>query len=116
MKNQPHFATRPDPAVAIQVSIAKLARSGGVVSRDAATRRKLRMQSVQDYFYGPQKSLCPHSQTFSFREVRIFRCGGGPVAPSSALPLDSVRRLDPDKLADVDPNIDGPAPLCDLCL
>jgi len=87
--------------------VAKLAKSGGVVTRDNVYRRKLRMKSIRNYFYGPAKELCPHQQYFSFEELKIFRVGGGPQAPSSALPLGSKRLMDPNRLVPVDLCIDA---------
>lgn len=55
---------------------------------------------------GPKKTLCPHPQVFPFHTLRIFRCGGGPKAPSTALPIGQERLLDPNKLVEVDPTLD----------
>mmetsp|Transcript_38224 Transcript_38224/g.75242 ORF Transcript_38224/g.75242 Transcript_38224/m.75242 type:complete len:453 (-) Transcript_38224:396-1754(-) len=90
------------PLESKQKIVAKLNRSTGVVKRDSAYRRRLRNASIREYFYGPGKSLCPHTQYFTFNELRIYRVGGGPQAPSSALPLGSKRLIDPNKLVLVD--------------
>lgn len=70
-----------------EVSVVRLHSSGGVVARSPAVRKTARTQRVRDYFYGVRGDLSPHSQTVAFEELRVFRIGGGPRAPTSALPL-----------------------------
>ena len=45
------------------------------------------MQRVKEYFYGVRGDLSPHSQTVRLDDLRIYRIGGGPRAPTSALPI-----------------------------
>ena len=45
------------------------------------------MQRVREYFYGVRGDLSPASQTARLDDLRIYRIGGGPRAPTSALPL-----------------------------
>ena len=67
--------------------MVRLHSSGGVVTRTPQVRKQSRTRRTKEYFYGVRGDLSPHSQTASFEELRIFRIGGGPRAPSSALPL-----------------------------
>lgn len=89
-----------------KTSIAKLAKSGGVVTRDSEYRRGLRNQHIREYFYGPANDLCPHTKIVNFRDVSIYRVGTGPQAPSSALPIGTKRLLDPNKVTRVIPSAD----------
>ena len=72
------------------VRVVRLPRSGGLVTRSPAARKGARARRVREYFYGPQGTLAPHSQTARLEDLRIFRVGGGPRAPSSALPLGTA--------------------------
>jgi len=67
--------------------VVRLHSSGGVVSRTGAVRKQARMQRVKEYFYGVRGDLSPHSQTVRLDDLRIYRIGGGPRAPTSALPI-----------------------------
>ena len=67
--------------------MVRLHSSGGVVSRTPAVRKQARMQRVREYFYGVRGDLSPHSQTVRLDDLRIYRIGGGPRAPTSALPI-----------------------------
>lgn len=42
---------------------------------------------MRDYFYGPRGDLSPHVLRLKFDEVSVYRVGGGPRAPTSALPI-----------------------------
>jgi len=90
----------------VAASVLKLAKSGGVVSRDVTYRRDQRMNAIKQYFYGPKGELSPHSTRLHFKDAFIFRVGGGPQAPSSALPIGSKRLLDPNRLTRVTPSVD----------
>lgn len=90
-------------------SVARLQKSGGVKTRDSAARRRLRMGTIRNYFYGPEKSLCPHSVVIGFAEMRMFRGGGGHAAPTSALPLHSKRMIDPSDMEEVQVHVEGQA-------
>ena len=82
-------------------TVVKLARSGGVVGRSTAARAQARNKAVREYFYGAQGDLCPHQKTFGWRELSVWRVGGGPAAPSSALPIGATRLVDPNALVKV---------------
>ena len=68
------------------VQVWKLPKSGGVVERDAAFRRKCRDRKIREYFYGPGDSLAPSSNTLPFGAVSIFKIGSGPRAPTTRTP------------------------------
>lgn len=87
-----------------EVEVVKLPKSGGTVTRDTSHRRKGRMNMIREYFYGPQAGLCPISKVVYFNEVSIYRIGGGPQAPSSALPIGAAPSVDPIRLMEVQPS------------
>ncbi|KAF5735519.1 hypothetical protein HS088_TW15G01026 [Tripterygium wilfordii] len=88
------------------VDVVKLQKSGGVVSRNAKVRQKTRSYRIREYFYGLGNDLSPHSSIANFSDLSIFRVGGGPQAPKSALPIGADRVADPLRLAPVDINRD----------
>lgn len=83
------------------VEVVKLPASGGAVPRNPEYRRKARMQRVREYFYGPRNDLSPHSSSARFDELQVWRVGGAPRAPSSALPIGAAAQQDPLKLSQV---------------
>uniref|UniRef100_A0A1D2A6U4 Protein CLP1 homolog n=1 Tax=Auxenochlorella protothecoides TaxID=3075 RepID=A0A1D2A6U4_AUXPR len=83
------------------ISVVKLAKSGGVVTRTRELRQEARKVRVEEYFYGPTRSLAPASQTLKLEGVEVYRVGGGPKAPPSALPIGATSVADPLKLARV---------------
>lgn len=62
-------------------------------------RKAARTQRVREYFYGVRGDLSPHSQTVRADELRLYRIGGGPRAPSSALPLGTHASTSPAVLS-----------------
>lgn len=83
------------------VQVLKLPRSGGVVVRSRELRQAARKVRVEEYFYGNRKELSPASQTARFEDLQVYRVGGGPRAPSSALPIGATSVADPLKLTRV---------------
>lgn len=81
--------------------VLKLARSGGVVVRSRELRAQARKVRVEEYFYGFRKELSPASQTARFDDLQVYRVGGGPRAPTSALPIGATSVADPLKLSRV---------------
>eukprot|EP00887_Chlorella_sp_A99_P003151 scaffold9.g3151.t1 len=81
------------------ISVVKLARSGGVVTRPKELRQATRKARVEEYFYGVGKQLAPASQTARLEDVEVYRVGGGPRAPSSALPIGATSVADPLRLS-----------------
>jgi hypothetical protein len=61
------------------------------------------VDKIREYFYGPTGDLSPHSTLIDFADVSIYRIGGGPRAPSSALPIGAERTITPTKLVEVQP-------------
>ncbi|KAK8948163.1 hypothetical protein KSP40_PGU022236 [Platanthera guangdongensis] len=88
------------------VDIVKLHKSGGVVSRNPKFRQKSRSFRIREYFYGPLNDLSPHSNIVSFTDITVFRIGGGPQAPRSALPIGAEPVADPIRLVAVNINRD----------
>ncbi|XP_068336403.1 protein CLP1 homolog, partial [Pyrus communis] len=57
-------------------------------------------------FYGLANDLSPHSNIANFSDFSVFRIGGGPWAPRSALPIGAEPAADPTRLAPVNINRD----------
>ncbi|KAK9842588.1 hypothetical protein WJX81_007645 [Elliptochloris bilobata] len=83
------------------VSLVRLPKSGGVVMRPPPLRKLARAARVKEYFYGAHGELSPHSRTLGFSELRVYRVGGGPRAPTSALPIGAEPVADPLRVAPV---------------
>ena len=89
------------------VSVAQLSKSGGVATRDAEYRKKARARSFREYFYGPSGlDYTPHQKVLSWKELEIYRVGGGPAIPNSMLPIGAKRISDPNKLTRLTPSVD----------
>ncbi|KAG0224804.1 Cleavage polyadenylation factor subunit clp1 [Actinomortierella wolfii] len=85
------------------IAVMKLAKSGGVVERDAAFRRQTQNQKIREYFYGTAKSeLAPFSTMVHFHDVEILRVGEGSLAPSSALPIGEDRKVSETHIVQVE--------------
>jgi polyribonucleotide 5'-hydroxyl-kinase len=97
---------RADLADRPEIDVQLLPKSGGVVTRSSELRRKTRLSCIREYFYGPAGELCPHSMVISMPDVRIFRIGGAPAAPSSALPIGQAPQYDPLCAVEVLPSQD----------
>ncbi|XP_020588205.1 protein CLP1 homolog [Phalaenopsis equestris] len=88
------------------MDIVKLHKSGGVVSRNPKFRQKSRGFRIREYFYGLFNDLSPHSNIVSFSDITVYRIGGGPQAPRSALPIGAEPVADPTRLVAVNINRD----------
>ncbi|XVF16563.1 hypothetical protein REPUB_Repub10bG0042600 [Reevesia pubescens] len=86
------------------VDVVKLQKSGGVVSRNAKFRQKARGYKIREYFYGLANDLSPHSNIANFSDFLVYRIGGGPQAPRSALPIGADPVANPLRVTPV--NID----------
>ncbi|KAI9350601.1 hypothetical protein DFJ73DRAFT_795906 [Zopfochytrium polystomum] len=85
------------------VSIVKLAKSGGCVSRDKAFRRHQQNAKIKEYFYGTAKfPLSPYSNSVGFNEVTVRMVGEGTLAPSSALPIGMERKVQETRVVKVE--------------
>ncbi|XP_061357957.1 protein CLP1 homolog [Gastrolobium bilobum] len=89
-----------------KVDVVKLQRSGGVVSRNAKVRQKARGFRIREYFYGLTNDLSPHSNIANFNDLFVYRVGGGPQAPRSALPIGAEPAADPTRVVPVNMNRD----------
>ncbi|KAL6960711.1 Protein CLP1 [Sarracenia purpurea var. burkii] len=88
------------------VDVVKLQKSGGVVSRNGKVRQKARSYRIREYFYGLTNDLSPHSNIANFSDLSVYRIGGGPQAPRSALPIGAEPAADPTRLVPVTINRD----------
>ncbi|GJY93161.1 protein CLP1 [Tanacetum coccineum] len=88
------------------VDVVKLQKSGGVVSRNSKFRASARSQRIREYFYGLSNDLSPHSSIANFSDLAIYKIGGGPQAPASALPIGAQPVADPMRLVPVNINRD----------
>ena len=84
-----------------RMRVVKLQKSGGVVTRNTNYRRNTRDIRISEYFYGPCRELSPSSSSVSIDEWQVFRLGGGPRAPDSALPIGVKRSADPVRVTPV---------------
>ena len=82
--------------------VVKLQRSGGVVTRPREYRRISRDNRIKEYFYGPAYDLSPSSSSVPLSEWKIYRVGGGPRAPDSALPIGAKPIADPVRVTPVE--------------
>ncbi|KAG2305109.1 hypothetical protein Bca52824_033760 [Brassica carinata] len=103
--------TKPGTNVALykattNLDVVELQKSGGVVAKNSEFRKLARSCRIREYFYGPSKELSPYAYTCSFGDVKVFRIGGGPQAPRSALPIGSDPVSDPLKVTPVTVSID----------
>ncbi|KAJ3108474.1 hypothetical protein HDU97_001181 [Phlyctochytrium planicorne] len=86
-----------------RISVVKLAKSGGVVTRDKAFRRQQQSACIREYFYGPAKNqLNPYTNVVSFNEIVVRRVGDNTLAPSSALPLGMERKVQETRVIKVE--------------
>ncbi|KAI8618295.1 protein CLP1 [Chytriomyces sp. MP71] len=86
-----------------EVTVLKLAKSGGVVSRDKAFRRAVEGARVREYFYGtPRFPLSPFSNTVKFDDLAVRRVGDNVTAPSSIMPIGYDRKAAETKVVRVD--------------
>lgn len=56
---------------------------------------------MQEYFYGLVNDLSPHSNIANFSDISVYRIGGGPQAPRSALPIGAEPTADPIRIVQV---------------
>lgn len=73
------------------MSILKVRKSGGVISRDRTQRRSARNSRFREYFYGPAGDLGPSSITLDASKVQIFQLLGNSEVLGSALPIGAER-------------------------
>ena len=67
------------------IPVLRISKPGGAVERDASFMKQLQNQQIRQYFFGTSKdSLNPHSHTYSFAELTIYRANSPSLAASSA--------------------------------
>lgn len=82
----------------LNVDIVKLHKSGGVAPRNLKFRQQARSQKIREYFYGVANDLSPQYNVANFSDIFVYRIGGGPQAPRSALPIGAEPAADPIRL------------------
>jgi polyribonucleotide 5'-hydroxyl-kinase len=61
-----------------KIVVTKVAKSGGVVTRETLFRKQMHMRKVREYFYGtPNNEFAPYTSSVSFSEVSVRRIGEG---------------------------------------
>ncbi|KAJ1656084.1 Cleavage polyadenylation factor subunit clp1 [Dispira simplex] len=86
-----------------QVTVVKLAKSGGVVNRDKEFLRQAQLRTIRKYFYGSVNSeFSPFSTIAWYQDLKIFRVEDS-LAPSSALPLGQDRKLSETQIVPMEP-------------
>lgn len=83
------------------VDFVKVSKSGGVVTRQPPYRKSARISRVKEYFYGVKEDLNPISMTMKMDNLQIYKVGGGPKAPTSALPIGASAVADPLRITKV---------------
>ena len=75
------------------------------MTRTTDFRKLTRSNKIHQYFYGtPMNALSPHQTVVSFNDIVIFKVGGGPQAPLSALPIGAESSYEPLRLVTVLPS------------
>lgn len=77
-----HAAQSPHPP-----TVVKLGKSGGVITRSAASRAEARASRVREYFYGPRRELSPFTSVLDFGALNVLSIAPAPQAPTTALPI-----------------------------
>eukprot|EP00955_Chlamydomonas_euryale_P071528 361100-Chlamydomonas_euryale.AAC.7 len=84
------------------MSVVKLNKSGGVVKRERMERKTAREARIREYFFGrPGNLLQPATASARSDNLKVFRIGGGPRAPSSTLPIGAQSISDPMRLTNL---------------
>ena len=109
-KNKKKTSSSDDDGKTVEaaVEILSLKKSGGVVERTTEFRRKTRDDRFREYFYGfdfVSNPLSPVAQSAFFSSVSFYKVGGGPKAPTSALPIGQEASTDPMRVASVIPSM-----------
>mmetsp|Transcript_4613 Transcript_4613/g.15843 ORF Transcript_4613/g.15843 Transcript_4613/m.15843 type:complete len:602 (-) Transcript_4613:1075-2880(-) len=109
-KNKKKASSSDDDGKKVEaaVEILSLKKSGGVVERTTEFRRKTRDDRFREYFYGfdfVSNPLSPVAQSAFFSSVSFYKVGGGPKAPTSALPIGQEASTDPMRVASVIPSM-----------
>lgn len=90
------------PVAPGDVTVVAVPKSGGVVSRGAAARRKALAARVREYFYGTAGKLCPFTVVADWADVTFVRVGGARRLPDSLLPAGEASTLERVGVREVD--------------
>lgn len=76
------------------IPVLRISKPGGAVERDSTFLKQLQNQQIRQYFFGTSKdSLNPHSQTYSFAELSIYRANSPSLAAAN-----STNNMDDDDI------------------
>ena len=71
------------------IPVLRISKPGGAVERDANYMKQLQNQQIRQYFFGTSKeSLNPHSHTYSFNELSIYRANSPSLAATTNTSMD----------------------------
>ena len=104
MDNDRLFAQMKSEFGSKNVQVVKIPKSGGVVAREEKARSRLRDTKIRHYFYGVRNDLSPQPKSVKFSDIVVYKIGGGPQAPRSALPIGAQSTHDPLRLSPTTPN------------
>ncbi|RYO93867.1 hypothetical protein DL764_007918 [Monosporascus ibericus] len=78
------------------VSVVGLAKSGGVVERDAVFMQGVRERAIREYFFGDARNtLSPFTQQVEFDALSVWKVNAAPSPTSPALPDNDDSLYDP---------------------
>lgn len=79
------FGPKPQAAEGETIPILRISKPGGAVERDANFIKQLQNQQIRQYFFGTFKEpLNPHSHTYSFGDLIVYRANSPSLAASSS--------------------------------
>jgi len=68
------FGPKPQAVEGEAIPVLRISKPGGAVERDVNFTKQLQNRQIRQYFFGTAKEpLNPHSQTYSFAELTIYR-------------------------------------------
>lgn len=88
------FGPKPQAAEGDAIPVLRIAKPGGAVERDATFTKQLQNQQIRQYFFGTHKEpLNPHSHTYSFSDLTVYRANpasfaGVGLAPDASMDDD----------------------------
>lgn len=78
------FGSKPQAQDGEAIPVLRIAKPGGAVERDAAFIKNLQSQQIRQYFFGTSKEpLNPHSHTYSFTELTVYRANSPSLVTAS---------------------------------
>uniref|UniRef100_A0A7S1VE68 Protein CLP1 homolog n=1 Tax=Sexangularia sp. CB-2014 TaxID=1486929 RepID=A0A7S1VE68_9EUKA len=82
------------------LTVVRVPQSPGVEPRDRTVRHEARIARMRNYFYGSNRAS--KRTLYNWDDVTVCQVGGGPQAPTSALPIGEERKLDITRALAVD--------------